>query len=121
MQAWRARPAISEKAVTNPSKGAAPAPHDTEAHAIVDGGWKLVHNTVRPRGGPEFELFDFAKDSLNLRDVAGEHPDVVQRLSKRLEGWRQMARSARLKADAEATQGLSQQQLERLRSLGYIR
>jgi len=121
IQAWRARPAISEKAVTNPSKGAAPAPHDTEAHAIVEGGWKLVHNTVRPRGGPEFELFDFAKDSLNLRDVAGEHPDVVQRLSKQLEGWRQMARSARLKADAEATQGLSQQQLERLRSLGYIR
>jgi hypothetical protein len=32
-----------------------------------------------------------------------------------------MARSARLKPDAEATQGLSQQQLERLRSLGYIR
>ncbi len=120
-RAWRAHPAISEKAATNPSKGAAPAPHDTESYAIVDGGFKLVHNTVRPRGGPEFELYDFAKDSLNLRDVAGEHPDVVQRLAKLLDSWRKMAQSARLKPDAESMQGLSQQQLERLRSLGYIR
>jgi len=118
---WRPRPAISEKAVTNPSKGAAPAPHDTEAYAIVDGGWKLVHNTVRPTGGPEFELFDFAKDPLNLRNVAGEHPEVVQHLKKLLEGWRQMARSARLKPDADTAKGLSQEQLQRLRSLGYIR
>jgi len=120
-RAWRARPAISEKAVTDPARGAAPAPHDTEAYAIVDAGWKLVHNTVRPGGGPEFELFDFAKDPLNLSDVADKHPDKVQRLGKLLDGWRQMARNARLKPDAEATKGLSQQQLERLRSLGYIR
>ena len=120
-RAWRAHPAISEKAVTDPAKGAAPAPHDTEAYAIVDAGWKLVHNTVRPGGGPEFELFDFANDPLNLSDVADKHPDKVQRLGKLLDGWRQMARNARLKPDAEATKGLSQQQLERLRSLGYIR
>ena len=118
---WRPRPALSEKALTSPSKGAAPAPHDTEAFAIVDGGWKLIHNTARPNGGPEFELFDFAKDPLNLNDVAAGHPEVVQRLAKLIAGWRQVARAARFAPDAETTKGLSQQQLQRLRSLGYIR
>jgi arylsulfatase A-like enzyme len=119
--AWQPRPAISEKALTDPNKGAAPPPHDTEAFAIVDGGWKLVHHTTRPRGGPEFELFDFAKDPLNLANVADAHPEIVQRLAKALAGWRHMATTARLKPDAEATKGLTQEQLQRLRSLGYIR
>ena len=118
---WRPRPAISEKALTDPSKGAAPPPHDTEAFAIVDGGWKLVHHTARPSGAPEFELFDFAKDPLNLHDVAAQHPEEVQRLAKLVAGWGQMARAARLKPDAEATKGLTQEQLQRLRSLGYVR
>lgn len=118
---WRPRPAISEKAKTNPAEGAAPPPHDTEAFAIVDGGWKLVHHTARPNGGPEFELFDFAKDPLNLKDVAASHPEEVQRLAKLVAGWRQMARAARFAPDAESTKGLSQEQLQRLRSLGYIR
>jgi arylsulfatase A-like enzyme len=119
--AWRPRPAISEKAITNPARGAAPPPHDTEAFAIVDGPWKLIHNTVRPNGGPEFELFDFAKDPLNLNDVAASNPEVVQRLAKLVAGWRQMARGSRFAPDAESTKGLSQEQLQRLRSLGYIR
>lgn len=118
---WRPRPAISEKAATNPTKGAAPPPHDTEAFAIVDGGWKLIHHTARPNGGPEFELFDFAKDPLNLHDVAAKHPEEVQRLAKLVAGWRQMARAAKFAPDAESTKGLSQEQLQRLRSLGYIR
>ena len=118
---WRPRPAISEKAVTNPAQGAAPAPHDTEAFAITDGSWKLIHHTKRPNGGPEFELFDVAKDPLNLNDIAARQPEVVQRLAKLVAGWRQMALAARLKPDAEATKGLTQEQLQRLRSLGYVR
>ena len=106
----------------NPAaEGAAPPPHETEAFAIVDGGWKLIHHTLRPNGGPEFELFDFAKDPLNLKDVAASHPEEVQRLAKLVAGWRQMARAARFAPDAESTKGLSQEQLQRLRSLGYIR
>ncbi len=118
---WRPRPAISEKAVTNPANGAAPAPHDTEAFSITDGSWKLIHHTKRPNGGPEFELFDVAKDPLNLNDMAAGQPEVVQRLAKLVAGWRQMALAARLKPDAETTKGLTQEQLQRLRSLGYVR
>jgi arylsulfatase A-like enzyme len=118
---WRRLPAITQKARTDPGKGAAPPPHDTESFAINDGQWKLVHHMVRPRGGPEFELYDAAKDPLNQTDLAAHHPDVVARLTKALEGWHQMASAARLKPDAEATKNLTPEQLQRLRSLGYVR
>jgi arylsulfatase A-like enzyme len=118
---WQRRPAITEKQLTDPKKGAAPPPHDTESFAITDGQWKLVRNTARPHGGPEFELYDFAKDPLNLTDVAAQHPEIVARLSKALDGWKQMAERARLKPDSETTKNLSPEQLQRLRSLGYVR
>jgi arylsulfatase A-like enzyme len=118
---WQRRPAIAEKQLTDPKKGAAPPPHDTESFAITDGQWKLIRNTARPRGGPEFELYDFAKDPLDQTDVSAQHPEVVARLSKALDGWKRMAGAARLKPDSEATKNLSPEQLQRLRSLGYVR
>lgn len=116
---WKQRPAISEKAKT--ASAGAPPPLDTESFAIVDSGWKLIHNTARPDGAPEFELYDFIKDPLNKSDVAAQHPDIVARLSKALDGWHQMAVAARLKPDSETTKSLTPAQLQRLRSLGYVR
>ena len=118
---WRPRPAITEKALTSAEGFGAPPPHDTEAYAITDGQWKLIHNTVRPRGGSEFELYDFINDPLDRNDVAEQHPEVVARLAKALAGWKEMASAAKLKPDAEEMQNLSPEQLQRLRSLGYIR
>ena len=115
---WNRRPAISERVPNTP------APRDEasrESVAIVDGNWKLIHNTVRPTGIPEFELFDYFKDPLNKQNVAADHPDVVARLSKLIAGWRQMATAARLKPDAETTKTMSAEELQRLRSLGYVR
>jgi arylsulfatase A-like enzyme len=113
-----ARPAISEKAETKDLGG--PPPRDTASEAVILGGWKLIHNTKRPDGKPEFELYDHAKDPLDRRDVAATHPDEVARLAKTLEGWRKMAAAARLKPDTEEAKNVSKEELERLRSLGYI-
>jgi arylsulfatase A-like enzyme len=118
---WRSRPAITEKAKTSSASVGAPPPNDTESFAITDGQWKLIRHTIRPRGGPEFELFDFIKDPLDKTDVAAQHPDVVARLAKALDGWKEMAATARLKPDSEGLQNLSPEQLQRLRSLGYIK
>lgn len=115
---WNSRPAISEQTPNVPS------PREElsrESVAIVDANWKLIQNTVRPSGLPEFELFDYYKDPLNKQNVAADHPDVVARLSKLIAGWRQMATSARLKPDAETTKTMSAEELLRLRSLGYVR
>ena len=116
---WKKRPAVSEKLKT--ASAGAPPPLDTETFAIVDGDWKLIHNTARHDGAPEYELYEFIKDPLDKTDVASQHPDIVARLAKQLDGWHQMATGAKLKPDSETTKSLSPEQLQRLRSLGYVR
>jgi arylsulfatase A-like enzyme len=117
---FRPRPAISEKAVTSEATGA-PWPRNTESYAIVDGGFKLIHHRTREEGTPEYELFDAVKDPLDRSDLASQHPDEVKRLTGILDSWYKMANAARLAPDSTTMEGLSQQQLERLRSLGYIK
>ncbi len=117
---WQDRPAISEKAKTKPGE-AAPWPADTESYSMVDGGFKLIHNRTRKEETPEYELYDAVKDPFDQSDIAAQHQDVVKRLAEALEGWYKMANEAKLSPDSEGAAGLSQKQLERLRSLGYIR
>ena len=113
---WTDRPAISEW-----KKRADQKKTDiVDAFGIIHDGWKLVHNTDRPGGQPEFELFEHRKDPLNLDDVAAEHPEIVARLQKQLETWHSWAQDAKLPSDAEASEGLDSGELERLRSLGYV-
>jgi arylsulfatase A-like enzyme len=114
---WRRRPAFAERL---PDGDAAPEfDSQLEAMAVVSDGWKLIRNLTRPEGQPEFELFDHARDPLNLHNVAAEHPDIVEQLSKLLDGWHQAAKAAHI-APEEGTADLSPAEIERLRSLGYI-
>ncbi|HEV8629872.1 MAG TPA: sulfatase [Thermoanaerobaculia bacterium] len=115
---WRNRPAFTEKNRTFEPVGA-PPPLDTETFTVVDGDWKLVHNTVRPRGGPEFELYATRWDPYDQRDMAAEHPEVVARLAQELADWHAKALAARHPAEA-ATARLAPEELERLRALGYV-
>jgi arylsulfatase A-like enzyme len=119
-EGWADRPAISEKARTSLDAGGSPPPRDTESTAITLGGWKLIRNTHRPEGTPEYELYDARKDPLNRKDLAAGHPDVVEALARELAAWKSRAAAARLKPDSEAAASLSPEELERLRSLGYI-
>ena len=114
---WQRRPAVSERATTQQSGG--PRPREDEAISIVLDGWKLIHNTKSSSGKPEFELFDHTNDPLDLENVADEHPDVVEKLLAELQTWREAAQAAKL-PPADSTEGLSDVELQRLRSLGYI-
>ena len=113
---WEARPAFAEK---QPNGG-----HDdraaTEIYAIVDSRFKLIRNVVRGDGKPEFELFDVAADPLDQRNLAASNPEEVARLTKILDAWQRAARAARLKPDGEAAKDMTAEQLEHLRSLGYV-
>lgn len=115
---WRPMPAVTEKAKTASNGG--PPPRETESYGIVSGGWKLVHNVQRPKGAPEFELYDHGADPLDRVNVAAEHPDIVARLRAELVEWRKAAEAARLPRE-NSTAGMDAKELERLRSLGYIR
>ena len=114
---WKRRPLVSEK---NPF-GGDDFPGASQSFAIVDGNWKLIHNVIRPPEKPEFELYDFYKDEHDQHDLAAQNPEVVARLGKSLEGWKRMAQQAQLKPDTEITKGMSAEQLERLRSLCYVK
>lgn len=115
--AWSPRPAIAEK---NPMAESG-FPGASVSTAIVDGDWKLIHNVVRPEDKPEYELFAFWGDPLDHENVAERNPAVVARLAKALEAWRRAADEARLKPDGQATEGMTSEQLEKLRSLGYVK
>ena len=114
---WTNAPAFSEKAFTVSTS--APPPHDTESYSITHNGWKLIHNVQRSGGMAEFELYDHGKDPLDLTDLAGQHPEKVKKMAARIKSWREMAESQAL-PEADSTEGLSDEELQRLRSLGYI-
>jgi arylsulfatase A-like enzyme len=113
---WASRPAITEQRA---AKGD-PPPLDTDSFAIVAGGFKLIHNPRRHPPKPEYELFDYRNDPLDQKNVAAQHPDVVERLSRELQAWQAKAAAAQPKPDADAAKTMSGEELERLRALGYI-
>jgi N-acetylgalactosamine-6-sulfatase len=51
--------------------------------AIRDGDWKLLLNPDRSR----VELYDIPRDPMQVDNVAGQHADVVARLSERVLAW----------------------------------
>ena len=114
---WKSRPAFAERALA--PVAFEPNEREVESWAIVDDGWKLIKNGHRPEGYPEFELFDHRKDPLNLDNVAGDHPEIVERLAARLEAWHEEALASRVAVDAEEAE-VSEDEMEKLRALGYV-
>ncbi len=134
---WKPRPAISEKPAG--LSQVVPPPIDVESIALIFEGWKLIHSH-RPAAAedpaalhpapaaaaaegsplPEYQLFDHRLDPLDQTDVAEQNPRVVERLAGLLAGWRKMAESQRLADDETASEGMSRQEIDRLRALGYI-
>ena len=116
---WVERPAFSERKRIASRRER--ADYDVDQYSVVLDGWKLVRNVDPPDGMPEFELYHHADDPLNHDDVAADHPDIVQRLTEELAGRLRYAEARTLPTDEDAAEGLSPEELRRLRSLGYIR
>ena len=114
---WEPQPAIAQKAETKQSGG--PRPYDTESYAIVSDGWKLVHHSKPTEGAAEYELFHHAEDPLDLKDVSEANPDKVKMLASLLERERTKVMEGALAEDG-SSDNLSDEELQRLRSLGYI-
>jgi hypothetical protein len=116
---WVERPAFSERKRIASKRER--ADYDVDQYSVVSDGWKLVRNVDPPEGMPEFELYHHADDPLNHKEVAADHPDIVQRLTEELAGRLRYAEARKLPTDEDAAEGLSPEELRRLRSLGYIR
>ena len=116
---WSSRPAITEKNLTSDAV-AGPPPRDIEATAIIYEGWKLIVSTKKDSDDPpRFELFRQSDDPLDQENLADQHPKVVEKLKGMLEEWREVALAGQL-PEEDSTTGMSQEELQRLKSLGYI-
>ena len=116
---WIDRPAFSERKRIPSNRER--ADYDVDQYSVVSDGWKLVRNVDPPEWMPEFELYDHVDDPLNHTDVTADHPDIVERLREELAGRLRYAEARTLPTDEEAAEALSPAELQRLRSLGYIR
>jgi arylsulfatase A-like enzyme len=95
-----------------------------ESYAIILDGWKLNYYESPkgdPEGNPEYELYDHRKDPLDKVNLAVKHPEIVERLTEEFKAWKEKAAAARLAPDSELEKKLDSEDLERLRSLGYLR
>ena len=112
---WTPRPAFAERASIASDE---PLEDEVEQLVIVADGWKLVHNTTRPDGKAEFELFDYLDDPLDQIDVGPDNPDIVAQLSEELATWHERVLATRVEPDSG--EGLTEAERSRLRALGYI-
>lgn len=112
------RPAFTEKQPTKGSGG--PEPKGVGSVAVIWNGWKLIQNYQRPEGMPEYELYKRTDDPLDQHDLAQKFPEQVTKMRALIETWRKGIPAGRLPEDK--TQGnLSSEELQRLRSLGYVK
>ena len=109
---WVARGAFSEKTVGGRAR--------EYASSLVLDDWKLIQNAESPNPESEYELYEHRTDPLGLRDVASEHPNVIERLASELTLRREQATASRISPDDVPLESLSSEQIRRLRSLGYI-
>ncbi len=109
---FRRWPAFAERAMF-PSEPD-PKGRDVESTVVIEGGWKLIRNTTRPEGWPEYELYNHREDPLDVKNVAAAHPEVLEKLKELLESWHKAALAARVPSE-ETTEGLSTEERERLR------
>ncbi len=96
-----------------------PTPRRTEAFSVIFDGYKLIHNTVADEGTPEYELYAWPTDRAATTNLAEAQTDVVERLAGVLDSWREKVANERLDANADASE-VDAEELERLRSLGYV-
>ncbi|HEY5665740.1 MAG TPA: sulfatase [Gammaproteobacteria bacterium] len=117
---WQPTPVFTEQ--LRDDNGPEPGPFPRDAYAVIDGGWKLVHNVYIPEGMdyPEYELFDHANDPLDQINLADANPEVVARLSQLIDDWLTYALAVQLEPEESSAEGLSPAERQRLCALGYI-
>ena len=110
---WRIEPAVSENVTVGEDK--------LRATGLLSGEWRLIHNTFIPEDDerPEYELFNHEQDPLNLENLAADRPDIVEQLKAELADWRESVKSSQLSRE-NPTEDMSPEEVERLKSLGYV-
>ena len=98
-----------------------PAPVYFELHrprtpttGLRSGRWKLL--VERRKRGERRILYDLEDDRGELRNVAKQHPEVLERLTAQAEAWREGLE----RGEAETRELTDPETLEQLRAMGYV-
>jgi arylsulfatase len=78
-----------------------------------DDDWKLI--MIPGEGGNTYELYDLRTDPLEERDVAAEHPEVVDSLKALLVDW-----IGEGTAQSTFKDEVDDETMQALKALGYI-
>ena len=96
---------------------------DEFLRSIEDARWKLIHipaeASQRGMQRMEFELYETRSDPMETKNVVDQHPDLAE-LMKQLLAER-LIDSGQESAGSGQTPRYSEEEIENLRSLGYIR
>lgn len=106
----------------------APAPRDhafaetdlegNSVQAYRSGGMKVIHaNPGNPRGLPEHQLFDVARDPGEHKDLMATRTEVANQLTAAMSAVQSHAESIAVESTGTAIDAASE---ERLRALGYV-
>jgi hypothetical protein len=85
--------------------------------AVRQGAYKLLH----VEGTPFWQLYDDEADPLERKPLGAAHEATAVRMRKAMEEWQRNMKDLARSREAGPKAELSEQELERLRSLGYIR
>jgi arylsulfatase A-like enzyme len=86
--------------------------------AYRSGGMKVIHaNAGNPRGLPEHQLFDVAKDPGEQKDLIATQTEVANKLTADMTAVQSHAESVAVESTGTAIDAASE---ERLRALGYV-
>ncbi|MCC6850537.1 MAG: sulfatase [Deltaproteobacteria bacterium] len=107
----------------------APAPRDhafaeselegNSLQAYRSGGMKVIHaNAGNPRGLPEHQLFDVAKDPGEQQDLMATRTEAANKLTADMRAVESHAEAIAVEATGTSIDAASE---ERLRALGYVR
>ncbi len=116
---WTDRPAVTEKAIIFDQGG--PPSDLIHSVALVKNGWKLIQNTPHNSKESSYELFEYGVDPLDQKDLSGERADILKELIRDLEAWQTGMDARKGELETKGVSKLSAEELERLRSLGYIK
>lgn len=82
--------------------------------SIRQGRYKLIHESKRD----VWQLFDLSSDPLEQRDVSAEHPEIARMLGEQL--MRRSEEPGDVSGGSENRVELDDEDIERLRALGYV-
>ena len=89
--------------------------------AVIEANWKLIYREKgKDVGLSRVELYDRRSDRTETKNVAGAHPEDVERMMAELGKWVDAQKQLRAVLGKGAPSTLDRQTLEQLRSLGYI-